>query len=90
MSADTSIWVAKFPRGWRTTWVIQAIDNIERYKEHRPKKEYEKYLEDMFLPEIYSTKAQAVDKAVSIEEKFNREDDLGLWLEYGIVELGEI
>lgn len=90
MSADTSIWIAKFPRWWRTTGVVQCIDNIQWYKEKWTKKEYEECVEQFFLNEIYATKKEAFDKARSIERAFDEDDDWGIWLEYWIVDLWEI
>jgi len=46
MSADTGIYIAKFPDGYRVTRVVQCIENIDYFPEGTPERKRE--LRDYF------------------------------------------
>jgi len=91
MSADTGIYIAKFPDGYRVTEVVQNIENVDYYKPgtKKRKEELKAYFGDS---EIYETEQLAFDKACKIYNEYTREKEdsgMGCPIEYGIGYIGE-
>jgi hypothetical protein len=91
MSADTGIYIAKFPEGYRVTEVVQCIENVYYYNPgtKRRKKELEAYFGNS---EVYPTRELASSKAWKIYDEYNREEEdsgMGCPIEYGISYIGE-
>ena len=88
MSADTFIWVWKFPDGYRVTGVEQAPDNLVYNKEYFDSyEEFKMVVDDYFKgSELYKTKEEAYKKVKEIEKEFYDDDDFYVWIEYWTIE----
>ena len=78
MSADTSIGYAKFPDGWRHTWVCQAIENVN----------YKWWIKEIVVDyfwdsPIYKTKEDCLDDVMGI---YTTTDD---YIEHWIIDCWE-
>lgn len=91
MSADTGIYIARFPDGYRVTEVVQCIENIDF---HRPNTKARKKILARYFGSspIFQSLLDAIDHAGNICDKWNSDeviDGMGCPIEYGISILGE-
>lgn len=91
MSADTGIYIAKFPEGYRVTNVVQCIENIDYFPEgsKRRKKELKSYFG---YSAVFATEKEAFDKAWEIYRQFEKDEEdfgMGCPIEYGVSYIGE-
>lgn len=86
MSADTFMWVAEFPDGWRITGVEQAPDNLEYDKEYyKSKGEFINMVREYFWDsEVYDTSFEAYKAHTAAYDDYfkDEEDERGLFLEH--------
>ncbi len=84
MSADNGIYIAQFPDGYRVVHT-SAIENIDFYPEGSI--ERKQMLKDYFgESEVFVNYRYAYEHALILNEKLNEMD---VFLEYGILSLGE-
>ena len=91
MSADTGIYIAKFPDGYRVTEVVQCVENVDYFapgtKER--KEELGLYFDNS---KVYLDLESAHKRAWEIYEEFNKDEEefgMGCPIEYGISYIGE-
>ena len=91
MSADTGIYIAKFPDGYRVTQVVQCIDNIVFFAPNTKGRKEE--LASFFgNSKIYQTLGLAREKAWEIYDQYNKDEEdfgMGCPIEYGVSYIGE-
>lgn len=86
MSADTGIYIAKFPDGYRVTEVVQAIENIDWHG--RGTKARKKQLSSYFgNSPVFEKREDAEVYALEIYHKYENDEckfGIGCPIEYGI------
>jgi hypothetical protein len=92
MSADTGIYIAQFPDGYRVTEVVQAIENVFYYEPGT--EDYKSMVASYFgKSPVFECIKNAEAYAFEVYHKYEedeRDSDFYCLIEYGISHLGKL